>query len=60
MTLTVRIQVPKANGPYEAKVTVGKMVTYLEPGDELQATLYDGQDMHVSEALQGTKAAQPK
>ena len=58
MTLKVRIQVPKNNGPYEAKVTIGPKDHILEPGDEIETNIYDGHEVHVSEVPAGTKAAQ--
>lgn len=56
MTLKIRIQVPKNNGPYEAKVTIGTTDHYLEPGEEIETYLYDGQQVHVAEMAAGSKA----
>lgn len=58
MTLQVRIQVPKANGPYEAKVEQTGSATpiFLEPGDELNAYVHSGNEIRVTEVPAGTKA----
>lgn len=56
MTLKVRIQVPKNNGPYEAKVKIGSTDHYLEPGEEIEQYVYEGQEAHISEVPAGSKA----
>lgn len=58
MTLKVRIQVPKHSGPYEAKVeqTGGAAPVVLEPGDEMEIYVHNGNEIKITEVPQGTKA----
>lgn len=58
MTLKIRIQVPKNGGGYEAKVeqtTVPSQI--LEPGDEMEIYVYQGNEINITEMPAGTKAA---
>lgn len=59
MTLTVRIEVPASNGPYEALITqVGRPDTILVPGESVDITIWHGSHgPAVSEVPAGTKAA---
>jgi len=58
MTLTVKITVPKENGPYEALVRVGGQngqAQILEPGESVDLLVHSTQGIQISEVPAGSK-----
>lgn len=54
MTLRVQIKAMLNSGNHEARVVVGTMQYFLKPGDSTEVTIYEGQDVLVSEVAAGT------
>ena len=56
--MKIRIQVPKNGGGHEAKVEQTTVPSHiLEPGDEMEIYVYQGNEINITEMPAGTKAA---